>query len=577
MTYVVVRTAFHDQLSKLVSLFSKPLMNLNGNCLLMGRTVVHPAIRETSACIFALFHLCWRANQKIADRRFKLTMHDFLLHSEADTRRLGRLIEHERRPEYVRFIGRPPAGPARWWSNDNKTPHESSSGIIKLDRKTSVWEHLELARADKRSFKQQVSVASLDERYIRYAMCYEVIFNGRLYYRIRPNRTPEAREKLLHHLANSYIITTLVLSMLILTGTTYVTMLVLTDRRYLGTYPGCTKWLEDYAAKHGLPFFSITVTVHRSIAFIIEGIENLVVWLDCGYSMIYGPTYCYLLNCDLLLYWSSLHAKLELFVDKIRRRNFSHGVLHQSQLPWADNCSSQSESCQDEHLSPASLRINISQPPVRCNNDELDQMGSTWLPNRAQMHKFDEQLEAEIVELMFELYDFFHEVGRVDLLVSDVLTALMLCWLSFCAMVGYEFITTESQSVPPIVILVLFVGVTVVTTATYFLITLRRRCFRTYQVLCSLIALNQSGSKKRLLKLMDFFTQINRTTYTLAHSHPYKPTTFITIAGYTASCLLIAITLFDHSHPVSKTTTVVPAPSEPKNIIERIMKPLAIY
>lgn len=159
------------------------------------------------------------------------------------------------------------------------------------------------------------------------------------------------------------------------------------------------------------------------------------------------------------------------------------------------------------------------------------------------MAELQRELEHDIEELQFEMMDFFHEVERVDLLVSDVLTFAYLIWLACCTFAGYKFVVYNRTNVPPLMYLVLCAGFIILALTSFFLLKLRRSCLRSYMVLSSLMANDRTLKKRHLVKLLDFFTQLNRTTYTLCQ-RPYRPTTFVNIVGWSFSCFFIALNLF---------------------------------
>lgn len=518
MVYVVVRTLFRDQLVRLADLTLGPLLNMRGNCLLMGRIVFHQAISEMSIMLFPLYHLSWRLKQALADKHFKLTMFNFLMHSDADIERFHQIFDDEQELKLAR-IGQSSTGTRRRHGSESPKPLVGCA-------------------------------LEINKRYIRHAMCYQVHDGERVYIRLRPNRTPEARSQLFEQIARSFIIITVVFIIIIAIGASYIALVLLSDRLYVATYPGCFEELDDLVAKNELPFLSITLEGHHLFSFIIDCIENAIVWVDCVTAMLYGPTFCYLLNYDLLLYWSSLQARLESLLIRVRRKNLS--TSHFAAKWWS---------------------IELSSKTRR------RYLGQTSRPDKDQL-----ELESEINELQFEVFDFFREVGRVDVLVSDVLTHSIIIWLSCCLMIGINFHVNSHgvSSIPFVVKCLLSIGFTVVITASHFLLTLRRRCLRTYKSLCSLMANYQGNEKKELLKLMDFFNQQNRITYTLAHHFPYQPTTFITILGYTVSCFLIAINFVTRNKRNKnevvwpENTTFRPDWAGSNTVVGRLLQELAI-
>lgn len=78
IVYPFVVTLFNNQLSQLCELISRPLFDMPGNCLLLGRFVFHPAITQTSGLIFPGFHLIWRSINAFASKPLNLSLVNFL-------------------------------------------------------------------------------------------------------------------------------------------------------------------------------------------------------------------------------------------------------------------------------------------------------------------------------------------------------------------------------------------------------------------------------------------------------------------------------------------------------------------
>lgn len=526
MIYASIRTMFHDNLAKLIDQFSGPHLGIRGHCFLLGRLVFYANIDERSSILFSSFHLVWRSMLTFAGRNFRLTMVNFLLHSEADIDRFHRIMANDY--EMARGSSRPPPDSARARLGNRKR-RASGDGVSALE-----------------------PPASLNERLLRHTMCYPVYYGTRIYFKLRPNRTREARLKLSDQVAKSFIFAMGLFLVPISVLAPYAILYIAADRRYLALFPGCYKMLDDMLARGELSFFSITPWNHHLLAGCVDGLENLFIWVDSFLAVTHGTIFCYLFNYDLLLYWSQLQAKLELLLERVRQRSpFYMWYLR-------PGCGSESA--------------------ARAGPNEWADLGAGlgWLTTLAPT--LDWRLENEIHELQFEVADFFHELERVDLIMSDVLTATILIWLSACSMLFYNFLI-EHKSIPPIILTVLSAGFIVFAVVTHYLLLLRRCCLTSYRTLCSLMA-HDVGEKRNLLKLMDFFIEMNGISYTLAHSYPYKPTTFLTIVGYTISCVLMIITLFsreDDTHELD-TSTQSPtlAPMRPSNYFEEVLRGLGI-
>lgn len=517
MIYSVVRTLFLDQLAALVDTLSRPWLGIGGNCFLMGRVVSHSGFKDSYNVIFPLFHLIWRGIDVAFKRHFKLTMVNFMLHSDVDVERFLELLEGGKfRGEFLsnrRQATSRSSGLRPLFTRAGSRFVVDQKGRRLLGPTSYDWEELMEDRT------------SLNERVLRHAMCYPVYYGNQIHFRLRPNRTLSARARLKDRIALSFVITTSILLPLIAFMATVITLVVLTDKRYLATYPGCYPELEQLEARGQLGFFSIHFFRHHAISGLVDGLENVIVWLDCGTALFYVPVLCYLLNYDILLYWSGVHQKLEMLMAKVRWRNCQPGGGAKSKkLPDA-------------------------------------------------LSYFDEQLDTEIHELHYELADFFHEVERADQLISDVLTLALGIWFTGCLVVGFNFLALNRTTMPAFMVLILAVSFAVMSTATHFLLALSRSCKRSYLKLCSMMAEDKVERKCQAMKLMDFFTEMNRTFYTLAHRFPYKSSTFLTIVSYSVSCFLMAVTLFG-GKPIR---SIVDTNSTSTSKLDKVLNHLGIY
>lgn len=91
----------------------------------------------------------------------------------------------------------------------------------------------------------------------------------------------------------------------------YVFAMILSDWQHVKNYPGCYRELDDLYSKDGWPFFNVTLEKHHLITTIFDVVLNLFISTDSVLALYFAPTFCYLINYDLLLYWSSLQTKLQ--------------------------------------------------------------------------------------------------------------------------------------------------------------------------------------------------------------------------------------------------------------------------
>lgn len=593
MAYALVRTLFQVPLYKVVSLVSKPYLNMPGNCVLLGRLLAHPKMDDTFIMGLCLFHLVWRTLQRFARRYFKLTMLYFMFFSERDLERFHRLLEQDdskRAPEYSW-----PRDLAEWnlvWPLEAEFQLNGAhlAGRHRDDRprrRFSSDQDSKLVSRMRTVPNRQPAAIGRVEQLLRFSMCYQVHYGNQLYFRLRPNRTRQARQMLIDQAATSFAIATIIFALLFVFYSVYLFLMNMSDWRYVSVYPGCTERLDRLYSQGKLSSYSISLGRHRLVALLVDVVENAFVWIDCALSIVFVPTFAYLLNYDLLLYWHSLNAKLERALERTRARDLLQLELYQN---WSGFASGTLDEGNDlvslvefqQQTGPMLMarlqqRARIQQQRSRRPRASLGAGPPLWSPalSESPIVRLDRELELEIHELQFEIFDFFHEVHRVDLLVSDILTMSMVIWLVSCSVVGHNFLIDSDSPVPMVIVITVLVGFLVILSATYVLLELRRRCLRSYMTLCSLMAHDRSRRKRRFTRMMDFFTRLNGTTYTLAQNYPYEPTTFITILGWSASCFILALTLFGHREPQSvagRARALGPSatPSSSPSVYERV-------
>lgn len=562
MAYAVIRVFLHPQLSALIGSISEPVFSIAGNCFLIGRLISHPIVANTDAALFSCSHLIWRAVQTYCKRSYKLTMIIFLFLSEADLALCYEFVEREQRAN-VSTMQRSSGG-RRQQASDNGAMY--SDYFLLLRQSPSLRRSFEFGASAKRRSTLSASknedlssattlsvqsgnfeVAAVEQcarvKLIEHAMCYRVRFKNQTLLRLKPNRTRLALGKLCKHAARCTIIATSIMIVLIFSGGLYVLATILSDLHYVNTYPGCRRDLDELHAAGNLKASDMTLGAHRLISGLADCLENSLIWLDSGFSITFVPLLAYLLNYDILLYRAHLELKLKHLLALTRLCNSV-----KLQLIYQTKSLTFSASLHTGNNNNCQQQVNAIRN--KSSKQARQQVSATW--SWKLLNELHDELALGYCELQYEMYDFFKEVGRVDLLVSDILTASILIWFMAIAFVDYNFLVRNNTRVPYFIQFIIFVGFAEVATSSFFLLALRRGCLRNYTLLCSIMAENQSREKRRFIKLLEYFTQqLHRTTYSLLQSHPYQPTTFISIIGWCFSCLSISITLFGSGEVVS--------------------------
>lgn len=599
MVYSVIRGIFQAPLSSLVSLASRPLLNMPGNCLLMGRVDSHRNMDKSLGILLCIYHIVWRSVRRILDRNFKITLINFLLHTEADLEQFYKLTKNKlRRPEYSAPTssvfahpepGSPPPTTIPITARSIGVRRFSASLAQSRAALATINKHLDIGTylsEPNLADRNEKGAIGFNEQLIRHTVCYPVYYGNRIFLRIRPNRTLESHILLTGQVAKGFIVSAVLMMGLIVFAIFYLSLVLASDWRYVTKYPGCTKELDDFYARGQLSSYSVTLTGHHLLSAAVDMFENLIVWSDSTMAILFVPAMIYLLNYDVLLYWSSLQAKLELLLEKIRLREaLQEDYNCRSELisePGPNIAGNTPEAHrQSQTFAPSNIQPRKASQPVKGEHGTLGAQFKTqfWSPSIwRQMDGFDDELEIEVHELQFELIDFFHEIKRVDLYVSDALTASIIIWLSGCTLVGYVVMMIGNSRVPPIGHLLYIVGLLVICTVSYVPMKLRHCSLKTYRTLCSLMAHDRTRKKRCFAKMLDFFTQLNRTTYTLAHNYPYEPKTFLTIIGWTISCFILTITLFGQKKNNKSDTSNkhLLRSTQPESIFERVTQIFAL-
>ena len=157
---------------------------------------------------------------------------------------------------------------------------------------------------------------------------------------------------------------------------------------------------------------------------------------------------------------------------------------------------------------------------------------------KRQAHELRE-LERSIETLQSAMFDFFLQVERADLSMSDIITEALFVWLcSFLVSCVYTMLGGYIPSSLRSLQLNIFVLLTLMCR---ILVKLHLLCTgRAYTSLCSLMALDQTKLKANYPKLLDFYlSPRNRTTFTLIQRVPIVPTTYLAILGWSISCFFM--------------------------------------
>lgn len=480
MIYVLLKGIIPNSLVDEIFDLSRP-----AHCYALGRFRMFHLEADEIANMFCIYHLIWRAAQYMNRRCLKIDLIMFLLQEE------------------------------RAIYNQYKLTGDSYAVGPSRDAKISV-----------------------QERFLSSIMYYPVKYKTYTCYKIRPNRTESARTTLIERVAE-FTMTTVSIYVVAFCcfapGSIYT---ILNDYHYLSSYPGCDPHLEHLNETNQInPWFSVTLTKHRLAAIVVDSIENLVIWLDSGAAMILVLPMSYTLNHDLLIYCQHLYNKLEnvLYLLKLDRVHIEElGTLRKEPKRGNLNPLGAPEKLALSKSSGISLGYEKYSYGYPTERRDFSLNGLHTVSRQAELDRLVYQLQAE-------LCDFFYQIESVDMLVSDLMTHAIFIWLATFAYTTYLTISEDKDLAIKIVQGVGFSGFTVVS---LFLVRLPRRNKAFHRIICSITALDQSPYKQGFLEILEFYRSRNLSAYTLFHCYPYYTTTYLSIVGYTLSCISVISSLF---------------------------------
>ena len=515
--YNITHAAMPELLLPVVGLFNST--NLPNHCFLTGRIVGLPDSAERILSgMLSFFHLFWRASQQLLMRPYSISMVFLMFESET-------VIEQ--------FLGQHTKPCSRCPQAECTNPNHDKQ----LDAPAKGDEH------------------GMRDRYLRDILCFkrvgaragtiELVAN----YYLRPNRTKEARFCLRNRLGLITVLnTTFCMSVLLITASFAVWMLAL-DSEYIERYPGCSPDLEfSIAMQQSAPW-----SAHRLLSALSDAIANFIICVDSSLAFSFGMSITYLVACDLIFYLTNLLARIEHCLKL---------ALNYENHPQSRMLVGPDSGGHPKDLPLEARKLSkVLKTPIRDEgmSDELAEHecqlgGRTYLsmPNRRSLVSSPraqelQELEASVENLQSTLCDFFSEVERADLMVSDIITAALSIWLvSFATLCLFS---VRGGYVPPGIRSLQFHIFVLLTFLSRFLVRLNLMCTgKAYISLCSLMALDQSRLKQSYKKVLAFYSKPrNRTTFSIAQRVPLVPTTYLAILGWSASCYFVFQSLIGQS------------------------------
>lgn len=163
--------------------------------------------------------------------------------------------------------------------------------------------------------------------------------------------------------------------------------------------------------------------MHHWLTTIFDSFENAFLWLDSAIMVVCVVSLVYILNEDLIQYEQLIHVKIELALERAQRQTVASEL---GLLKWAPQWSPLGRprpevmemADQEEHQRRTVCIESLWQA------DDMQQHGGR-LPAEERL-SLDE--EALILDLQAQICDFFRQIKRLDLFLSDVLSMAILIW-----------------------------------------------------------------------------------------------------------------------------------------------------
>ena len=408
-----------------------------------------------------------------------------------------------------------------------------------------------------------------EQRYFTEILCFKTVRKtsgegeSTTEYYLRPNRTKSARFFLRNNLGLMTAVNGAFCAFALLSAVLFVVWMLVLDPEFIKRYPGCsTGWESSRAVGKS----TIAWGAHRSISTLFDLIANIILSMDTALAVSFAVSPSQLIIYDLIMYWTSLSTRIEDCLRLARQYNDYYGptetgwlvagaeevgnfffgyrnvstseidrlVQQDLRLRELEGGETQDDGCTQRALGRRRLRLS----------EVAAASGTPLIPHQARLMR---DLERDVASLQSALCDFFLQVERADLFLSDIITAALFIWLgSFGTLCVFSMF---GGYVPPTIRTFQLAAFILVTGMSRLLVGLHLMCVgKVYTSLCSLMALDQTKLKRRYPKILAFYlAPRNRTTFTLIQRVPFVPTTYLAILGWSVSCYFISLSLVGHN------------------------------
>lgn len=467
-------------------------------CYKFGRFLLYQSMDSSDfmASLFASYHVLWRSIRHFAKLPLRMSMFIFMTHPERDIERVYSIVESRRKN-----------------SASLKEDCDRSLDCVS----STVGKIFTCKPEDGAKFIDEFNFSTL---MLESNMYYRINFESKTIYKLRANRTREARVRLKRLTALVTIICYSTFACLFLALFPCIMLTILSDLSYVEMYPNCDSELDQLHREQRISQWSSSLigtnNPLRLINAIFDLLDNFILWIDGACSVMIVAPMAYIVSFDIFVYWEGLHANLVKLLDLYRQ----------------------------EHLDRVELGLNLPLSLYR-QSLTLENHGGKIRP-RLNDHKLPTKQERRLARLIYEtqqeMSDFFKQAEDANNVITDILTFTVCVWLFSYTLINYYSLKIKSLATGEWVIQSL--GFSLVSALALLLLNLYRCTRKSYPILCSLMALDRSEYKQNYTKLLEYYTDRRKHTFSIFRSYPYLPQTYMTFLGWTLSCSMIVNNLY---------------------------------
>jgi hypothetical protein len=298
----------------------------------------------------------------------------------------------------------------------------------------------------------------------------------------------------------------------------------------LTVYPNCDRELirliqaQNKTVDEWMQSSHMTPTTHHILMGLFDYVESVIIWFDSGMGISFVFGLPYILVYDLKMYWRHLNAKLANILQETRLRRFVMCLSAYSANDDNDN------ETNDEYA-----RLRTCLPKHR-----IYQLIQETLADRSQ------ELDVEIEQLRLEVHDFFENFRQAELVVTDMLSAIVLFWFLGLLGVGYAVIDLYGRGgnllgIPLLYLIPLIIGIYLIPLGLFntSIFQLQYKCLRLYADINSLVSNSKSSHKHKYLKTLELFNDQHSHQFRFLGGQLFSPTTMFKFISWTTTCIYI--------------------------------------